>query len=208
MAPYSAQFNRPSRLHHSHACFPDKSRLPAQVLLHSQSFSFVLHAVCNAQRCMLQVHSLLRHWRHQSDHPFSDCRLCRRHLKHDHSKQPAQLRQFARKEQGQRLSVAVCASESFSDSNVVAGIPVSAANTTAGQCLWQTLQHQQLAFVSEVKQCLQELAAQGLSSPVQDGQEEGILVSTRRKALLEDVLYYWAVAEAYLTDASLQASFR
>lgn len=90
----------------------------------------------------------------------------------------------------------------------MAGIPVSAANTTAGHSLWQTLQHQQLAFVSEVKQCLQHLAAEGLPPSAQDGQEEGILVSTRRKALLEDVLYYWAVAEAYLTDASLQASFR
>ena len=90
----------------------------------------------------------------------------------------------------------------------MAGIPVSAANTTAGHSLWQTLQHQQLGFVSEVKQCLQNLAADGLPLPTQDGQEEGILVSTRRKALLEDVLYYWAVAEAYLTDASLQAAFR
>lgn len=157
---------------------------------------------------MLQVHSLLRLWRRQADHPLGGCRLCRQQLKNDHPKQPAQHRQFARKQQCQRPSVAVCASESLDDSSVVAGIPVSAANTTAGHSLWQTLQHQQLAFVSEVKQCLQRLAAEGLSPSAQDGQEEGILVSTRRKALLEDVLYYWAVAEAYLTDANLQASFR
>lgn len=160
---------------------------------------------------MLQVQSLLRHWRRKAERPVAECKLCRRQLKHDHSKQPAaQLKQFARarKQQCQRLPVAVCASEPFGDSGVVAGIPVSAANTTAGHSLWQTLQHQQPHFVSEVKQCLQELAAEGVRSPAQDGQEEGILVSTRRKALLEDVLYYWAVAEAYLTDASLQASLR
>ena len=157
---------------------------------------------------MSQVHSLLRHWRRQADHPLGGCRLCRRQLKNDHSKQCTQHRQSAKKQQCQRLSVAVCASESFGDSSVVAGIPVSAANTTAGHSLWQTLQHQQLAFVSEVKQCLQDLAAEDVPSPAQNGQEEGILVSTRRRALLEDVLYYCAVAEAYLTDASLQASFR
>ena len=63
-------------------------------------------------------------------------------------------------------------------------------------------------FVPEVQKCLHELAAQSSCSKVEDAQPEGILVSTRRKALLEDILYYWAVAEAYLTDASLQASFR
>ena len=161
---------------------------------------------------MLQVHSVLRRWRHQAEGYSRECRLCRPRSKHDHPKQPApQLQQFARArtQTYTRHPVLACSSDpAVSDSRIVAGIPVSAANTTAGQSLWQTLQHQQLHFAREVKQCLQELAAEGLSSPAHDGQEEGILVSTRRKALLEDVLYYWAVAEAYLTDASLQASFR
>ena len=70
------------------------------------------------------------------------------------------------------------------------------------------LQQQQLNFVPEVQKCLQKLAAESSRPDAQDIQQEGILVSTRRKALLEDVLYYWAVAEAYLADASLQATFR
>jgi hypothetical protein len=96
----------------------------------------------------------------------------------------------------------------FEESSVIAGIPVSSANTTAGHSLWQTLQQKQLDFVPEVQKCLHELAAQSASTEMQDIQQEGVLVSTRRKALLEDILYYWAVAEAYLADASIQASFR
>jgi len=96
----------------------------------------------------------------------------------------------------------------FEESSVVAGIPVSSANTTTGHNLWQTLQQKQLEFVPEVQKCLHELAAQSASTEMHDEQQEGVLVSTRRKALLEDILYYWAVAEAYLADASIQASFR
>ena len=159
----------------------------------------------------MQVHSLLRHWKRQSDCLLSICRVCRRQLQQDHVQQPAtQLKQRdrIRTQSSWRRCTFACNSVASGDSNIVAGIPVSAANTTAGHSLWQTLQHQQLQFVSSVKACLKELAAEGLPLQSQHAQEEGILVSTRRKALLEDVLYYWAVAEAYLADASLQASFR
>lgn len=166
-------------------------------------------AVC-PELCILQVHSLLRHWQQQAASISSGCRSYRRQLQQDHSQQPAaQLKQLIRasKPASQRLFTIACASAPLDDNSVVAGIPVSAANTTAGHSLWQTLQHEQLQFVSEVSKCLEDLAAQGVPSD-QQGAEEGILVSTRRKALLEDVLYLWAVAEAYLSDASLQASFR
>ncbi|KAL3133149.1 hypothetical protein ABBQ38_007044 [Trebouxia sp. C0009 RCD-2024] len=187
MGAKPAQHTLSQQRGHSHVCLPDSKRLPAQ------------------------VHSVLRRWRHQAETHSSDCRLCRPQSKHNHPKKPAsQLQQFARArtQTYHRHPVVACSSDGFDDSRIVAGIPVSAANTIAGQSLWQTLQHRQLDFVAEIKQCLHDLGAEGLSAPAQDGQEEGILVSTRRKALLEDVLYYWAVAEAYLTDTSLQASFR
>ena len=48
MGSYGAQLTPFSQLHHVHAHSPDGSRLPAQVLLHLQSFSSVVYAVCNA----------------------------------------------------------------------------------------------------------------------------------------------------------------
>lgn len=197
---------------HSHTvptCIPSRPRLTAQVLCHMHHCEAPPVRTQGLTRTRMQVQNLLRHWRHQSDRLSGDCRLCTRQLQHDHLQQPAAPRNplaRARKQSPHRLSAVSCSSAPSSDSGVVAGIPVSAANTTAGQSLWQTLQHQQPQFVSEVQKCLQELAAEGETS--QEGHEEGILVSTRRRALLEDVLYYWAVAEAYLVEASLQASFR
>lgn len=156
------------------------------------------------------MHSLLRLWRHQSDRLASRCTVCKHSLKQDtvqHS--TAHLAQPRAKHGSSKKHHAIsCASSAFGDVDIIAGIPVSPANTAVGNSLWQTLQQQQLNFVPEVQKCLQKLAAESSRPDAQDIQQEGILVSTRRKALLEDVLYYWAVAEAYLADASLQANFR
>ncbi|DBA70552.1 TPA: hypothetical protein ACH3X2_011948 [Trebouxia sp. C0005] len=167
-----------------HSCLPDRSRLP------------------------VQVRSLLRLWRQQETHRLRHFRNRKDFRKQEPKQAATQHAQLTRATHSKRSPAVHCASAVFEESSVVAGIPVSSANTTAGHSLWQTLQQKQLDFVPEVQKCLQELAAQSASTEMQEVQQEGTLVSTRRKALLEDILYYWAVAEAYLADASLQASFR
>ncbi|DBA97322.1 TPA: hypothetical protein ACH3X1_015060 [Trebouxia sp. C0004] len=166
----------------AHSCLPDRSRLP------------------------VQVHSLLRLWRHQETQRSRRFRNRKDFRKQEQKQAATQHAHLARATHNKRSPAVHCASSTSEESSVVAGIPVSSANTTAGHSLWQTLQHKQLDFVPEVQKCLHELAAQ--STEMQGVQQEGVLVSTRRKALLEDILYYWAVAEAYLADASIQASFR
>lgn len=153
------------------------------------------------------MQSLLRLWRKQASRCSPRSRICKETTQADHKQAAAQpARHFrAAHSSNKRLQATQCASSSQEYSSVVAGIPVSSANTIDGQGLWQTLQHQQLDFVPQVQKCLGELAAQ---SSHDSGQQDRVLASTRRTALLEDVLYYWAVAEAYLADTSIQALFR
>ena len=156
----------------------------------------------------LQVHSLLRLWRRQETQRLRRFRNRKDFTKQEPKQAATQHAHRTRATHSKRSPAVHCASAMFEESSVVAGIPVSSANTTTGHSLWQTLQQKQLDFVPEVQKCLHELAAQSASTEMQDEQQEGVLVSTRRKALLEDIMYYWAVAEAYLADASIQASFR
>lgn len=96
---------------------------------------------------------------------------------------------------------------SFENSNIAAGIPVSPANTALGHQLWQVLRDQPGDFPTQAQSKLEDLSTQHAYSD-EDTQSQHILAAARQKGLIEDVMYYWALAEAYLADTNLQNSFR
>lgn len=64
-----------------------------------------------------------------------------------------------------------------------------------------------MQFVAQAESQLEGLATQHADD--EEGvHSEHILATARRKGLIEDIMYYWALAEAYLAEASLQNSFR
>ena len=150
------------------------------------------------------MRSILRVWRHQSHQQRAGCRWSSQHdpvglCVHNSQSNCSRAR---------RSLIASCAASPPEDRQLCAGIPVSSANTTVGHSLWQTLQNNPLDFVPAVQSCLRDVALEAANTAAQNAESQGVLASIRRKALLEDVLYLWAVAEACLADAALQASFR
>ena len=100
-----------------------------------------------------------------------------------------------------------CSSAAFETESITAGIPVSPANTALGHTLWETLRDQPLDFIAQAQVQLQDVATQS-STDIDDAQSEAVLTAARRRGLLEDILYYWALAEAYLGDLAVQSSLR
>lgn len=150
--------------------------------------------------------ALLSAWRKQTERERSGCRQRHPNLKQAslHAVSAPNLRADRHSSKRAHTTTTSCSNIPFEIGKVTAGIPVSPANTALGNQLWQFLRDQPVSFVAQAQSHLQEVAAQ----PSTDTQVENVLAAARTRGLLEDILYYWALAEAYLAEPDLQSSLR
>lgn len=199
--------------HHVSQLAPDQqvrarhSRQVCGSLPHRSSGVTSGNASPHAYHDAMQVDAILSSWRREAEHANPSgrqCQLCSKRI--PFSTAPL-LKKKLRSYPKRLLTDVSCAGEGFGTDSITAGIPVSPANTAVGHQLWQALQNQPLDFIAQAQAQLKDVAVQS-STDAEDVQPEGVLTAARRRGLLEDILYYWALAEAYLGDVAIQSSLR
>ena len=150
--------------------------------------------------------ALLSAWRKQTERERSGSRRRHPSLKQAslYTAKAPNLRADRHSSTRAHTTTTSCSSIPFEIGKVTAGIPVSPANTALGNQLWQVLRDQPVSFVAQAQSHLEEVAAQ----PSADTKVENVLAAARTRGLLEDILYYWALAEAYLAEPDLQSNLR
>ena len=89
---------------------------------------------------------------------------------------------------------------------LAAGIP-TASGGSVGQRLRLCLKHRPHEFVSVVLSELQA-AFQPASSSHGGRRGGGVEVAEQRRSMLEDIIYFWMLAEAYVQHPAIQADMR
>ena len=88
-----------------------------------------------------------------------------------------------------------------------AGIP-TASGGSVGQRLRLCLKHRPHEFVSVVMSELQAAFQPASSSNGRRSRRGGDEVAEKRRSMLEDIIYYWMLAEAYVQHPAIQADMR